>query len=160
MLAWLLAAAQPLPPAPLSAQPPGSLGWIENLAGSCFTDGSTSECFAMRDGRLVIISSSSKPDHAVRQECTLQAARDGALRFACVSQGRLRDAMVGRYRDGAFVTTRPSRSAAISWREHVETRWRLEAEDQLTISTALPEPHQGLATHPLPPPRTLRRIRR
>ena len=164
--ALLLAAAQPATIDALSVPASGSFGWMERLAGSCFADGEprdggrTSKCFELRDGRFVITSWVSKPRHASREECTLRSAHDGVLRFTCSYDGRPSGEMVGRYRDDSFVTRRPSRSAAISWREYVETIWRLEEEDRLSISVILPEPNRALASEPLPPPRQLRRVRR
>ncbi len=164
LAALLLALAQPLPVDGALAPPPGSYGWIERLAGNCFAMAESgiplrsSECFAVRDGRFTITSTMSHPRFTMREECVLQSARDGVLRFGCTRQGGTGQAMVGRYRDGAFVTRRPSRSAAISWREYVETWWRMEGEDQLSISVILPEPNRVPASELLPPPRLLRRV--
>ena len=166
LAALLLAFTQPATVDAAFAPPSGSYGWIEQLAGSCFAMEAESgiplrstECFAVRDGRFTITSTWSHPRFSTREECVLQSARDGVLRFGCTRQGGTGQAMVGRYRDGAFVTRRPSRSAAISWREYVETWWRMEGEDQLSISVILPEPNRVPASELLPPPRLLMRVR-
>ena len=150
LIAIAAATAQPTSLQQLFAPPPGSYGWLETLAGSCFSGtghygSKIRECFAIQEGRFTITSTYRYRNYEDRSECLLTHASDGQrLRFSCLGEAGRRRNMFARYEGDRVIFEYEWRSRAAPPRDRPRRTWRLVNSNRIAILSTMDPLDQGL----------------